>query len=109
MMGGPAAAWGRAGPPGSEQTRMLIDRAAGGRAPIARGADRRGREAATRCHSKVLRSNGCPSRISVTGNLARRMRRANRRSTRVLAVADRRGRESRVTSLLCGTSTAANR
>ena len=82
LMGGPAlpgVGWAA----GIERLAMLIDEPAGPRRPIAVVPIGEAAEAAALTLAEVLRNNGCPVDLSYSGNVARRMRRANRVNARV--------------------------
>jgi len=82
MMGGPAmpgVGWAA----GIERLGMLIDEPPGLRRPIAVVPIGEAGEAAALTLAEVLRNNGCAVDLGYSGNLARRMRRANRVNARV--------------------------
>src|SRR5499427_5613027 len=82
MMGGPAlpgVGWAA----GIERLGMLIDELPGLRRPIAVVPIGEAGEAAALTLAEVLRNNGCAVDLGYSGNLARRMRRANRVNARV--------------------------
>jgi histidyl-tRNA synthetase len=82
MMGGPAlpgVGWAA----GIERLAMLIDEPPGPPRPIAVVPIGEAAEAAALTLAEVLRNNDCPVDLSYAGNVARRMRRANRVNARV--------------------------
>jgi histidyl-tRNA synthetase len=82
MMGGPplpGVGWAA----GIERLAMLIAEPAGPPRPIAVVPIGEAAEAAALSLAEVLRSNGCPVDLGYTGNITRRMRRANRVNARV--------------------------
>jgi histidyl-tRNA synthetase len=82
MMGGPplpGVGWAA----GIERLAMLIAEPPGPPRPIAVVPIGEAAEAAALSLAEVLRSNGCPVDLGYTGNITRRMRRANRVNARV--------------------------
>jgi len=82
MMGGPAlpgVGWAA----GIERLAMLIDEPPGPPRPVAVVPIGEAAEPAALTLAEVLRNNDCPVDLSYTGNVARRMRRANRVNARV--------------------------
>jgi len=82
MMGGPAlpgVGWAA----GIERLAMLIDEPPGPPRPIAVVPIGEAAEAAALTLAEVLRNSDCPVDLGYTGNVARRMRRANRVNARV--------------------------
>jgi histidyl-tRNA synthetase len=82
MMGGPAlpgVGWAA----GIERLAMLITEPPGPARPIAVVPIGEAAEQAALTLAEVLRNNDCPVDLSYTGNVARRMRRANRVNARV--------------------------
>jgi len=85
MMGGPAlpgVGWAA----GIERLAMLITEPPGPARPIAVVPIGEAAEQAALTLAEVLRNNDCPVDLSYTGNVARRMRRANRVNARVAVV-----------------------
>ena len=82
VMGGPAlpgVGWAA----GIERLAMLIDEPPGPPRPVAVVPIGEAAEPAALTLAEVLRNNDCPVDLSYTGNVARRMRRANRVNARV--------------------------